>query len=122
MPVSRREFVGGALAAGAGAVNGRPAKLWGLQGSASLSGKLLTLTAVNPNAKAPREAEIAVRGARVTAAQARVLSSNDIRAHNSFQNPRALEPRDEQVTVGAGGRLVYRFAPASVTRLQLTLA
>ena len=26
------------------------------------------------------------------------------------------------VNVGAGGRLVYRFAPASVTRLQLTLA
>jgi alpha-L-arabinofuranosidase len=51
-----------------------------------------------------------------------VLSSTDIRAHNSFQNPRGLEPRDEQVTVGAGGRLVYRFAPASVTRLQLTLA
>jgi alpha-N-arabinofuranosidase len=51
-----------------------------------------------------------------------VLSSTDIRAHNSFQNPRALEPRDEAVNVGPGGRLVYRFAPASVTRLTLTLA
>jgi hypothetical protein len=43
-------------------------------------------------------------------------------AHNSFTNPRGLEPRDEQVEVGSGGSLVYRFQPASVTRLQLTLS
>jgi alpha-N-arabinofuranosidase len=54
--------------------------------------------------------------------QARVLSSTDIHAHNSFQNPKGLEPRDETINIGAGGELVYKFAPASVTRLQLTLA
>ena len=70
---------------------------------------------------AARETEINIVGGRVAAAQARVLSSNNIHAHNSFQNPRALEPRDEPVTPGAGGRLVYRFAPASVTRLTLSL-
>ena len=96
-------------------------EFWGLAGSASLSGKQLTLTAVNPDAKTARETEIDIVGGRVASAQARVLSSDDIHAHNSFQNPRGLEPRDEQVTVGAGGRLVYRFAPASVTRLTLTL-
>jgi alpha-L-arabinofuranosidase len=97
-------------------------EFWGLAGSASLSGKTLTLTAVNPEAKTARETEINVVGGRVASARARVLSSDDLRAHNSFQNPRGLEPRDEAVTVGAGGRLVYRFAPASVTRLTLTLA
>jgi len=50
------------------------------------------------------------------------LTASDIHAHNSFANPNALEPRDEAVNIGAGGKLVYRFAPASVTRLQLTLA
>ena len=50
-----------------------------------------------------------------------MLSSTDIHAHNTFENPRGLEPRDEAVNLGAGGRLVYRFAPASVTRLTLTL-
>jgi alpha-N-arabinofuranosidase len=82
---------------------------------------VLTLTAVNPDAKNARETEINVVGGRVASAQARVLSSADIHAHNSFQNPRGLEPRDEPVDAGAGGRLVYRFAPASVTRLTLTL-
>lgn len=98
-----------------------PADFWGLSGSASLNGKTLTITAVNPDAKNPRETEINVNGARIERGTARVLSSTDIHAHNSFQNPRGLEPRDEQVTVNAG-KLVYRFAPASVTRLQLTLS
>ena len=96
-------------------------EFWGLAGSASLSGKQLTLTAVNPEVKTARETEIDIVGARVASAQARVLSSADIHAHNSFQNPKGLEPRDEPVNVGAGGRIVYRFAPASVTRLTLTL-
>jgi alpha-L-arabinofuranosidase len=97
-------------------------EFWGLAGSASLNGKVVTLTAVNPDAKAARETEVNIVGGRIASAQARVLSSNDIHIHNSFQNPNALEPRDEAVTVGAAGRLVYRFAPASVTRLTLTLA
>ena len=119
----RTEFIAPRVSYGR-TVNNRPerAEFWGLAGSASVAGKQLTLTAVNPDAKNAREAEVNVVGARVAAAQARVLSSTDIHAHNSFENPRALEPRDEPAGVGAGGRLVYRFAPASITRLQLTLA
>lgn len=99
----------------------KPADFWGLSGSASVNGKQLTLTAVNPDARAARETEINIRGARIAACQARVLSDKDIHAHNSFENPHALEPKDERVSVGSGGTLVYHFAPASVTRLQITL-
>jgi alpha-N-arabinofuranosidase len=98
------------------------AQFWGLSGSASLIGKQLTLTAVNPDARNARETEINIVGARIASGQVRVLSASDIHAHNSFSRPNALEPKDEMVTVGAGGKLIYRFAPASVTRLQLTLA
>jgi alpha-N-arabinofuranosidase len=100
----------------------KPADFWGLSGSSSIVGKDLTITAVNPDAKNARETEIDVVGARVAEGQARVLSSNDIHAHNSFANPRGLEPRDEPVTTGSGGRVVYKFAPASVTRLRLKLS
>ena len=96
--------------------------LWGLQGSASLKGKQLTLTVVNPHATEARETEVAIRGAAVQSGQATILAASDIHAHNSFENPRALEPRNEKLAVTAGGSLTYRFAPASVTRLQLTLA
>jgi alpha-N-arabinofuranosidase len=95
--------------------------LWGLQGSASYIGKKLTLTVVNPHATETRETEIVVRGGVTQSGEATTLSSNEIHAHNSFENPRGLEPRREQVNVGAGGALVHRFVPASVTRLQLTL-
>lgn len=99
-----------------------PASLWGLNGSASIKGKTLTVTAVNPDAKNAREAEINVNGAKIAAVSARVLSSTDIKARNSFENPNGLVPRNENVSLGAGGRLVHKFAPASVTRLTINLA
>src|SRR5918998_2043520 len=92
----------------------KPAEFWGLAGSASVNGKQLTLTVTNPHMTEARETETAVRGAGVTEARARVLAESDVHAHNSFANPRVVEPRDEQVKPGAG-TLVYRFAPASVT-------
>jgi alpha-N-arabinofuranosidase len=97
-----------------------PATLWGLQGSASVNGKTLTLTVVNPHATEIRETEIAVRGAKVQSGQAMTLTSGDIHAHNSFENPRALTPSNSAVQV-QNGAVTYRFAAASVTRLQLTL-
>lgn len=101
--------------------NSKPADIWGLGGSASLVGKQLTLTIVNPDLREPREAEIVTNGATITAANARTLSESDVHAHNTFDRPREVEPRDEQTRV-TGGRLIHRFAPASVTRLQITLA
>ncbi len=99
----------------------KPADFQGLAGSASLSGKQVTLTVVNPDLGAPRETEIVVAGAHISSGQSRVLSASDVHTHNSFENPNVLAPRDETVNVGTDGALVFRFAPASVTRLQLAL-
>ena len=98
---------------------GRTATFWGLNGSASLAGRTVTLTVVNPHAAEPREAEVSVRGAAaVRAARARVLTAGDLRAQNTFEQPRGVEPRDAEVAP-RGARLLFRFPPASVTRLQL---
>jgi len=99
----------------------KPSDFQGLGGSASLNGKQLTLTVVNPDLTIARETEIAVSGARISSCYARVLSAGDVHSHNSFANPRVLEPRDEPASVGPDGSLVFRFAPASVTRLLLAL-
>jgi len=99
---------------------GKPAEFWGLSGSASISGKQITLTVTNPHLSETREAEIAVRGATAGTAQAQVLAMPDVHAHNTFENPRAVEPRSEQVVVTGGG-ISFRFAPASVTRLQIAV-
>ncbi len=101
--------------------DGRAQALWGLAGSASLREKELIVTVVNPHATDARECAIAVRGGAIRDGRATVLASTDLRAHNSFERPDALTPRDASVSARSGG-LQHTFPAASVTRLQLTLA
>jgi alpha-L-arabinofuranosidase len=101
--------------------NGNPATMRGLNGSASLQDRRLVLTVTNPDPKAPVETEITIRGANVKEVEVTTLTAKDIHAHNSFDNPRAVEPQTSQAAV-KGRALIHEFAPASVTRLQITLA
>ena len=101
--------------------NGKQATLWGLRGSASVSGKNLTLTVVNPHPSRPMETEIVVRGASISGGSGQVLTNTDIHAHNTFQNRDVVHPEPISVSP-SGGRLVHQFAPASVTALALTLS
>jgi alpha-N-arabinofuranosidase len=100
---------------------GQARALWGLAGSASLRDQTLTVTVVNPHATETRECAIDVRGATVKDGRATVLSSTDLRAHNSFAHPDALAPRDASFTRRVGS-LVHAFPAASVTKLQLELS
>ena len=102
--------------------NGQPTSIRGLSGSASLRDRELTLTATNPDLTQAREAEIVVRGASVKAVRVTTLTARDMHAHNSFANPRQIAPQESQLASGRGGAFVHRFAPASVTRLQISLA
>ncbi|MEW6128026.1 MAG: alpha-L-arabinofuranosidase C-terminal domain-containing protein [Acidobacteriota bacterium] len=102
--------------------NGKPASIRGLSGSSSLRDKELTLTVTNPDIKQARESEIALRGATIKSVKVTTLAADDIHAHNTFANPRRVEPKESQATARNAGTLVHTFAPASVTRLQITLA
>ena len=99
---------------------GRTSPLWGLAGSASLHGKELVVTAVNPSAKNALEAEIALNGATARDGRMRVLASGDIHDHNTFDDPRAVEPKEVKVRA-AGKSFTATFPPASVSLLRLTL-
>ncbi len=95
-------------------------ELAGLSGSASLHGKQLVLTVVNPHIDRPITAEIAVRDSSITAGEGSVLTNADIHAHNNFDHPNAVSTAS--ITVKAGGAtLTHTFPPASVTALTLTL-
>ena len=91
--------------------------LWGLSGSASLREKTLTVTVVIPHATEARECAIDLRGASVC--EDASVSPTDS-AHNSFEHPAALAPRDATVNVRSGS-LMHTFPAASVTKLQLDL-
>jgi alpha-L-arabinofuranosidase len=99
----------------------KPGTFWSLKGSASLRGKDLTLTVVNPDVSQPREAEINLLGAEAQSGKATVLAATDIHAHNTFDNPNQVYPRKENWNP-TGRSIKYKFAPASVTLLQLKLA
>jgi alpha-N-arabinofuranosidase len=101
--------------------DGQPATFWSLKGAASVRGKDLTITVVNPDVSQPREAEINLLGAEASSGRATVLATTDIHAHNTFDNPNEVHPRTESWTP-SGRAIKYTFAPASVTLLQLKLA
>jgi alpha-N-arabinofuranosidase len=101
--------------------DGQPATFWSLKGSASIRGKDLTLTVVNPDISQPRETEINLLGAEATSGKATVLATQDIHAHNTFAQPDEVHPHPESWSP-IGRSIKYRFAPASVTLLQLKLA
>jgi alpha-L-arabinofuranosidase len=101
--------------------DGKAASFWGLKGSASLHGKELVVTAVNPNVQEPLEAQIVLHGAKVSSGDATVLTAADIHAHNTFTDRQAVFPKIEKLAT-RGDALVFRFPAASVTKLTLQLA
>jgi alpha-N-arabinofuranosidase len=100
--------------------NGQDATLAGLSASASLNGKTLTLTVTNPSLDQTREVEIAIRGAQVATAHAVTLAASDVHAHNSFEEPHAVAPREARLAP-PHPLLVHRLPPASVTKLEIRL-
>jgi alpha-N-arabinofuranosidase len=101
--------------------DGKPASFAGLKGSASLKGKTLTLTAVNPDVSQPREAEIVLRGAKAISAKALVVAESDIHAHNTLEEPEQVKSRAADVRLNANS-LSFTFPPASVVKIEVQLS
>src|SRR3984957_7893936 len=103
-------------------VGGPPSRLWGLNGSASVTGKVLTLTVVNPHLTEARATQIMLRGdASAVSAEAEVLGGEDVHNHNTFEQPDAVTTKKPPVTV-SGKVVQFTLPPSSVTRLTITLA
>jgi alpha-N-arabinofuranosidase len=100
--------------------DGKTATFFGLNGSASLHGKDLVLTVVNPDTKQSRETTISVPGVSAASATGRVLASPDIHASNTFANREAVVPRSTEVSVRRG-TITHTFPPASVAALAIHL-
>jgi alpha-N-arabinofuranosidase len=101
--------------------DGQSASFWGLRGSASLHGKQLVLTVVNPSVKDALQTQVAVHGATVSSGKALVLSAENIHAHNTFADRQAVAPKLQEIKVSSGN-VSFRFPAASVTQMALQLA
>ncbi len=91
--------------------NGKPADLWGLNGSASRKGNRVNVTVVNPDLAQGRLVQVAVSGANVESASATVLVSDDPHAHNTFDRPDAVGTKDLKASVAS--RIVTLTIPAA---------
>ncbi len=94
--------------------------LWGLNGSASVRDRILTLTVTNPALAAARGAEIAVRGGTIASARATTLAAPSVHDVNAFDHPDVVRPATADVATH-GPVLACSFPPASVTKLEITL-
>ena len=101
--------------------DGKPAQFWGLNGSASRKGNVITLTAVSPRLTDPSLTQIVLRGGTAASARGFVLTSTDIHSHNTFQAPDTVHSAPLGVTV-SGGALTVTIPPASVVKLEITAA
>jgi alpha-L-arabinofuranosidase len=99
----------------------KPATFWGLHGAASVSGKSLTITAVNPSVTETRVAEIVLRGATAKEAGVQFVANADIHAHNTFAEKDAVVVQSKAARL-SGGTVVVEFAPASVNAVRVELA
>jgi alpha-L-arabinofuranosidase len=97
----------------------KAAMLPGLSSSSSLKGNTLTVTVTNPSMDTSRTAEIMMRGGRVQSASAVILAAKDVHAHNSFDDPRSVEPTT--LTLKPDGLTEHTFPPASVTKFEVLL-
>lgn len=100
--------------------DGKFGSFWGLNGSASLHDDTLVLTVTNPHVTESRESTIHVRGASVRSATMTTLTSDDICAHNTFNEPSLLVPQTAELTP-SGPTVTATFSAASVTKLTLRL-
>lgn len=101
--------------------DGKPASFWGLGGSASRKGNVVTLTMVNPSLERPFETQVALRGAAVSRVTGTVLASSDMHAHNTFDQPETVKSTSLNVSV-QGEFLNLTIPAASVAKLEINLA
>jgi alpha-N-arabinofuranosidase len=59
----------------------------------------------------------------VAAVKTTSIAADDVHAHNSFEDPNRVVPRNGLTPSidSSGSTFVYKFAPASVTKLEINL-
>ena len=100
---------------------GRERRLFRLAGSASLSGRDLTLTLVHSHAAEPLDVSIRLRDGAAESVRQTVLTHERLNAHNTFERPDVVVPKTTTVDA-RGGSPRCTLPPASVTRLDIRLA
>lgn len=102
-------------------LDGQPAQLRRVSGSASVKGARLCLTAVNAHPSESVEIELDLRGSSLGEATLVVLATDDILDHNTFDQPDLVVP-GAAVSVDVSGPFPrFTLPPASIGKVLATL-
>lgn len=100
---------------------GREQKVFRVAGSASVSGKTLTLTLVHTHASEPIEIDLKLRGGKASEVRQTVLTHQELNAHNTFERPDVVTPSAAKVLDVTGETLRVSLPAASVNRFDVRL-
>lgn len=99
--------------------DGKTATFWGLNGSASRKANVVTLSVVNPDLRSEKQTQVIIRGPKISSACGRVLASDDMHAHNTFDQPDKVRSVALDASVRRG--VVSVILPAaSIVKLEIT--
>ncbi|WP_165067605.1 alpha-N-arabinofuranosidase [Paludisphaera rhizosphaerae] len=103
-------------------IKGRDEKLFRVAGSASSSdSKKVTITLVHTHASEPVEVDVRLKGGEAASVGKVVLTHKELNAHNTFEAPDVVTPKSAETDL-KGGSFRVVLDPASITRLDVTLA
>jgi alpha-L-arabinofuranosidase len=83
------------------------------------SAGVIHLTLANLDPGAPRSVTADIRGATVTAVRGRILTATMMNAHNTFDDPDAVQPAPFRAARLVGGRVIIELPAKSVVALEL---
>jgi alpha-N-arabinofuranosidase len=98
---------------------GKSSTLWGLNGSASRKGNVITLTAVNTDAHSPKLTRVRLRGMSIQQVTGTALFAADMHAHNTFEQPNAVQSTALRADL-SGGEVSVTVPTGCVVKLELT--
>ena len=78
-----------------------------LSGSASLKHGVMTLSITNSHATLPADVPINLRGFAAERCDVKLLTSDDLTAHNTFETPDVVQPQSRQVDVSDDFRFTF---------------
>ncbi|HEY0074368.1 MAG TPA: alpha-N-arabinofuranosidase [Abditibacteriaceae bacterium] len=90
--------------------------------SASIKDGKITLSLAHTNPSQEASIECDLRGVQISGVSGRILHADKPQAHNTFEAPETVAPRDFNSTQLNGTKLSLTLPPASVVTLELNIA
>ena len=103
-------------------MQGPGGSIFRVAGSASVKGKMLTVTLVHAHASEPIELDLALQGGEAGKVSRTVLTADALNAHNTFDQPAVVTPKVQDEPKLSGKVLRLTLPAASVTRVDISLS